>query len=374
MVEIYIGIAARKLLEWTENLLKLDLAVFITRDREPQTNPEGKYFISSSGTAFQAYDQQIDIAADANSARVLVEIVKCCSRAAFTYQQRFAETLTSELQSYLEDPSSVSQGLAEYTIALMNDQLRSVDMSEPLSAKISDMLSDVYRERAVGHINEMSDGFFKLASQGHDVLLDIIFNDLKAAFSQLYTSVWYEEDLVLCTVATFQDYCDGAHQQLHSYLFDLLMDKLIERFVIENIKAFKNSKAQFRLPEYAEKAERDIASIKDFFSTYFDSKALTTHLDPLIRLQNLASSSSKMIFLDFYPLRKQYPDMPITLVESIIERRTDMDRAERREVIESIRSKESDTDFTDLTNPTIFSKISFDTPGFRTPGMFRVGF
>ncbi|KAI0236462.1 SNARE-binding exocyst subunit S6 [Massospora cicadina] len=285
LVEAYISIASGKLMEWTENLLKLDMELFLTRDREPQTNPEGKYFLSASGTAFQAYDQQIDIAADANSARVLVEVVKCCVRAAQIYQQRFSEALASELRSYLEDPSSVSQGLAEYTIALMNDQLRSVDMGEPLAAKLSGMLLDVYRERAVGYINEMSDGFFKLASQGHEILLQIIFNDLKPVFTQLYTNVWYEEELMLCIVATFQDYCEDARQQLNEYLFDLLMNKLIEHFLVEAIKALRNPKALFRLPEYTEKAGKDMLAIQDFFATYLEPKAVSDQLDPLIRLQ-----------------------------------------------------------------------------------------
>ncbi|KAI0236461.1 hypothetical protein L0F63_003174 [Massospora cicadina] len=62
--------------------------------------------------------------------------------------------------------------------------------------------------------------------------------------------------------------------------------------------------------------------------------------------------------------------MPISLVEAIVERRTDLDRAERREVIESIRSKDLEADYTELANPTIFSRITFSTSGFMDRGLF----
>lgn len=376
LVETYIALVSGKLAEWTSTMIKLDTDLFVTRAKEPQSNSDGQYYMAESGTAFQAYDQQIDIAADANSARVLVEIIKCCAKVALVYQNRLGDTLKSELDCYLDDPSSVSQGLFEYTIAFMNDQLKSVDMGEPLVAKVSGMLHDVYKERAVNYINEMSDGFFKLASQGHEVILKIIFNDLKAGFSQLYTSVWYEEDLVLCIIATFEDYCTDASQKLHPFLFDLLINKLFERFLIESLQAFTNRHAQFRIPQCASKMETESKAVQHFFSNYLDGKVVQSKLDPLVRLQSLTSASAKMVFLDFYPLRKQYPDMPISLVESIMNHRTDLDRGERREILESIRSKDSDVDFSELTEPTIFSQLQTQSHHrFLDQSMFRrVGF
>ncbi|KAI9294820.1 exocyst complex component Sec6 [Neoconidiobolus thromboides FSU 785] len=370
LIEGYLSIVMDRLSEQTSALIKLDLDYFLIRDKEPHINHEGNYYLSASDTGFEAYDAQIELAADANSARILVEVIKCCTKMAQVYQQRCSDTMRNELEKYLDDPSSISQGFVEYVIALINNQLRSVDRGEPLINKVSGMLHDVYKERAMTYINEMSDGFFKLATLGVDIILKVIFNDLKELYSQIYTEVWYEEDLILCIIATYEDYCEDFKTQLNPFLFNLLMEKLLELTMIESIKAFKNKQAKFILPQCSNKMLEETKGLQEFFNKYLDNKYTSVQFDPLIRLQNLASSPSKMIFLEFYPLRKQYFDMPLNLIEDIIQHRVDLDWSQRREVLESIRTKENELDYQDSMEPSIFSKIQFNNNLFTSKKFF----
>jgi hypothetical protein len=110
------------------------------------------------------------------------------------------------------------------------------------------------------------------------------------------------------------------------------------------------------MPSAQRLLEADVTTMVQFFSSYRDPERVKKALDPLVKFVALASSSQRMVFLEFVSFWKLYPDVPMTLFEEVLNRRDDLDRAAVKEIMESCRKKTQEDKIVEAA-PSIFSKL-----------------
>ncbi|KAF9271049.1 SNARE-binding exocyst subunit S6, partial [Linnemannia elongata] len=213
-------------------------------------------------------------------------------------------------------------------------------------------------ESARDLLNETMDDFFDVATHGANALLDLAFNDVKDPFSKLHTSNWYEEDPMGLIVATLRDYNDDFRVHLNDYMFNKLIDWMLERLMIAQMDALRNRGARLKFPACTERLEQDRAAVFNFFADYKNPKDLEDDFDAIEQLHKFACSTKRTAYINFYSMKRIYHDLPISLVEDILGRRDDMDRSSIKEVMDPIKEKFKDKDPIDATrSATIFSKV-----------------
>jgi hypothetical protein len=359
LINNYLIIVRAKLTEWTNNIVKEEIKKFTARADAPYVTEDGTTCLSSSIVMFQVFDQQIDAAIQSHSDVLMIELIKEFIKACQIYQQGFSQILNEECTKYLEDPDSYDEGFLHYIIALMNDQLRSIDLGDNLLEKASGFLNDTSRERAAQSLEEQTDGFLHLTDEGNMVIIEIILDNIRPYIGMLYTAKWYEDpELMPSIMGTIQDYLNDINGVLHPYLFTKLCSNLLEQFVIEYIRCYFNKGGSFKMPQCADMLDNDKNLINQVFFEYIEQEIVLEQVDPISKLTNIITATPNMIFMDVYPLRQQYPDVPLKLIEELLKRRDDLNKAQFKEVIEGIKSKQDIQNASDTqAGPTIFSKL-----------------
>jgi exocyst complex component 3 len=144
---------------------------------------------------------------------------------------------------------------------------------------------------------------------------------------------------------------------MSEYLYNKLTTELVDRFVIAYIEAFKNKNAKFKMPTAAERMRSDVDLVVSFFSRTKSAKRAKASFEVISKIIGLIESPQRTLYIDFYSLWKQFPDMPLDFVEKILGKRDDLDKSAVREIMDLCRSKTKD-DVSGEGVQTLFSKIS----------------
>lgn len=188
------------------------------------------------------------------------------------------------------------------------------------------------------------------------VLIDIVMSDLKPALEVMHCSQWYEQDVMRLIVGTFEDYGDDFQKHMGEYVFNKLITELVDRFVVAYIETFKNKNAKFKMPSAPERMRTDVEMVVNFFSRTKSAKRAKASFEVIEKIVGLIESSPRMLYIDFYSLWKQFPDMSLDFVEKVLSKRDDLDKSAVREIIDLCKQKA--IDLNKDAPPTVFSKIS----------------
>ncbi|CAG8472560.1 9914_t:CDS:2 [Diversispora eburnea] len=359
LINDYLDLIKGKLVEWMNNLMNDETKDFVERSKPPELDTNQLYGLSGSVIMFQMVNQQIDVAAESGQGKILADVVKVCAEVMKKSQQTWMTLLKSELKKQIEKPNDAPAGFVEYVIALGNDQIRCADFTEAVVQRLQPLLSEKYRNQITNDLNETMDGFLIIARAAKDTLLDVVFNDLKLPFSQIYTSSWYQDDPMLLIIETIKDYNNTDFQpHMNEYLLDKLMTNILERFIIAYIEAIKNKGAKFKKPECLTKTKNDVGTALTFFQQHIPPLELKNTFDVIDRMHQLIESNRKSIFLDYYKMKKAYGDMPNGFIEEILTKRDDLEKSHVKEIMENIKAKSKETgEYTGKA--TIFGKINW---------------
>jgi hypothetical protein len=188
------------------------------------------------------------------------------------------------------------------------------------------------------------------------ILVDIVLSDIGPAVTVLHCSQWYEQDVMQLIVGTFEDYGGDFQKHMCDYMYNKIATELIDRFLLIYLESFRNKNAKFKMPVAAEKMKVDLEIVENFFSTMKSAKRVKAIFEVIEKMISLVESSPRMVYIDFYSLWKQFPDLPMDFVEKILSKRDDLDKATVKEVLELCKSKTKDERVVAF-EPTIFSKI-----------------
>ncbi len=353
LIEDYVRLIVTKLDEWSANLIKTETRDFAARDTPPEQEADGMYGMQGAVILFQMVNQQVDLAADSGQGAVLARVVAEAARVMQTTQAQWTRVLDAEYRRQTERPDEVPPGLVEYVVALANDQLRCADYAEALSTRLEPLVSDKYKTVIAEQLNAAIDGYLDVAKKCTQVLIDLVFNDLKTVQKGLFQLAWYTDGLVEQIVETMRDYMSDYQGHLNASIFDLLVEDLIVNFLTIYLNALRRVPAKgLRIPAAINRIKEDVRLAFTFFSSYKASVDLEQDFEILDMVLAMLSASSQMMFMDFWQFAKKHgPNM--AFVEALVKGRDDLDKPTMNDVIETLRRRVRDEGLGDPPEPTI---------------------
>jgi exocyst complex component 3 len=344
LIEDYLGLIVRRLDEWTANLMRTELEAFTVRAEPPEVDADGLYGTQGAVILFQMVNQQADLAIDSGQGAILARVVSECARVMRDYQGTWTRTIDAEFKKQIERPDEVPGGLVEYSIALANDQIKSADYAEALSARLEPLVSAKYASTISEQLNGTIDGYLDVAKRCTQTLIDIVFNDLKPATKQLFSPTWYD-GVTTQAVETMRDYMSDYQAYLNPSLLELLVDDLLDAFLVIYLNALANS-PKLRMPAASDRVKADISAMFQFFSTLKPAAEAEPYFEVLEMVLAMLEASKSLVFLSYWQFAKAHgPNLEF--VEHLIRSRDDLERSAASEVMESIKRKVKDEGLTE---------------------------
>lgn len=281
IIDDYLGLITRKIDEWTANLMSDEVREFVSRQNAPDESADGLYGLQYASILFQMLNQQIEVAADSGQANILVRATSHACQAMRASQATWLRVLEQEFRKQREAKSAeeVTEGLVEYVIALANDQLKSGDYAEAFQSKVEAMVSNKYKGQVKETIDEGINGYLDVSKRCTQVLVDLVFSDLRPALKELFAfPAWYSEGIMTTIVETIRDYTSDYSERLNPNLFDVLCDDLIDRFLTAYLGALRRA-TKLRMPAAGEKMRADIEECKAVFSAFKTAEELANKFE-----------------------------------------------------------------------------------------------
>ncbi|KAF9586207.1 SNARE-binding exocyst subunit S6 [Lunasporangiospora selenospora] len=362
LLDEYLKLVRSNLIKWVNNMMATATAEFTERKGPLETDSDQLYHMQTASLMFEMINQQVGIASDSQQGKVVEQVIGECVEVIKDYQRKWKALFVSESKKLMDSPETAPGGLAEYIVAATNDQIKCAEYTDAVLQRLendslvrSSKIIDVLRER----LNSAMDEFFDVATMGANSILDLVFNDVAEPLSRLYTSDWYdvEKDLMGSVVATLKDYCDDFRAHLNDYMFNKLVDWMLERLFIAQIDALRNKGVKLKAASCEENLRKDRRAVFNFFIKYKSMDDLEQDFDAIEKIHRLVCSSKRTTYLEFFALKKIYHDLPLTLVSDLLNRRDDLDKSSVKEIMEPINERFKDADPIDASrSPTIFSK------------------
>ncbi|OLY85379.1 Exocyst complex component SEC6 [Smittium mucronatum] len=360
LMEEYLDLVRTKISEWISNLMTTETKEFLERPKPPETGENNHYVMQGSIIMFEIVNQQVDLAIESNRGKLVCDVVLECNKIFAVTNKKWKLLLETESKKQIENPEEVAEGLVDYIMSLANDQLRCVEFSEAIQTRLCDQLSRVYQEKLSTELGSAMEGFMDVAQRSVSALSDIVFSDLRPIFAALYTADWYQQDLLQPVIETLRDYCLDFRDHLHEFLFMRLIQELLERYVISYIDAISNKGARFSKNSKnsaASKLKKELEVSIEFFSEYLEIGAVKEVTNALTMVISLIDSTPTMLFLEYFSIKKQYPDVSLGLVEDILNKREDVDFSQSRNILDSLRAKTNNEQPIIGARQTVFSKL-----------------
>ncbi|KAF8329478.1 exocyst complex component Sec6 [Cantharellus anzutake] len=362
LIDDYVSLILRKLSEWSKNIMQDERKVFITRDESPEEDADGLYGMQRTVILFQMVNQQVDLALDSGQGAVLAKVVTEVSRVLRGMQDTWSRLVDSELKKQVDAKpgEEVPGGLVDYIIALANDQIRSADNCEALSARIEELVSEKYRVVIRNELNTTIDGYVEVVNRCTQSLVTIAFNDIKPATKQLFNSPqWYDGTLATQIVETLKDYMNDYQSFLNPSILDLLIENFLDNFLVTYLTALHRT-SKLKMPAAADRIKEDIALTYDFFAQILGPNKRPEELERQFEIiemcHALLTASKNLVFLSFWSFAKVHgPNL--TFVEGLMKARDDLDRSAVNQVMESVKRKVKEEGLGDPPEPTIMKKI-----------------
>jgi hypothetical protein len=344
LIDDYLKLIVKKLDEWSANLMKTELNEFTSRAEPPELDADGQYGMQGAVILFQMVNQQVDAAMESGQGMILARVISETNRVMRGVQDQWTRLVDVEYKKMSERPDEVPGGLVEYVTALANDQIKSADYTEALSARLEPLVSEKYRVTINERLNDAIDGYLDVAKKCTQTLIDIIFNDLRPATKQLFQAPWYDGNTVQI-VETMRDYMSDYQTYLNPSLLELLVEDLLDSFLVIYLTALVNTQ-KLRMPAAVERIKDDVAELFKFFSTMKPAKELESYFEVVEMVLSLLEASKSLAFLSFWNFAKVHgPNL--AFVEGLMKARGDLDRSSVSEVMDSIKRKVKEENLTD---------------------------
>ena len=351
IIDDYLKLIVKKLDEWSANLMKTEVNEFTSRAEPPELDADGQYGTQGAVILFQMVNQQVDAAMESGQGMILARVISETNRVMRGVQDQWTRLLEAEYKKTTERPDETPGGLVEYVIALANDQVKSADYAEALSARLEPLVSEKYRVTINERLNDAIDGYLDVAKKCTQTLIDIIFNDLRPATKQLFQAQWYD-GIIVQVVETMRDYMQDYQTYLNASLFELLVEDLLDAFLVAYLTALANTQ-KLRMPAAAERIKDDVAEAFKFFSTLKPAKELESYFEVVEMVLSLLEASKSLAFLSFWSFAKVHgPNL--AFVEGLMKARGDLDRSSVNEVMDSIKRKVKEENLTDRESFLLF--------------------
>lgn len=412
LIDDYFSLVSKKMDEWTANLMKTEVDDFVKRENQPEEDADGYYSMQGAVILFQMLNQQVDLALDSNQAAVLARVIDEANRVMRGVQTQWLKLLDQEYRKQItaqdKGTDDMVGGLVEYVMALANDQIKSADFTEALNNRLEPLVSNKYKVQLADKLNDAMDGFLDVAKRCVQVLIDVVFHDLRPATKLLLQpgSTWYTASILPLgktraaeeqqgpmeqIILTLKDYMVEDYQaHLNPNLFDLLIEDILDTFLITYLVAVRKA-GKLKIPQAVDRMRADVDMAVEFFGQYKSRKELEGYFDVLESVLTLMSASKMMVFLDvrplfllppffpfpsifpvhlpslhvltpsplstqYWPFRKKY-GANLAFTETLMKAREDLDRSAVNDIMESVKRKVNSEVVDAPEQPSIFERM-----------------
>ncbi|KAG0270505.1 SNARE-binding exocyst subunit S6 [Actinomortierella ambigua] len=185
------------------------------------------------------------------------------------------------------------------------------------------------------------DGFFDVATQRVNLLLDNIFTVIKVAVGVLYTAEWYDKGSSMgMIIGTLQHFSADYKHAMGDSMFSKMMEWMLERLVVAMIGALRQKGIKLDPDQgLSGRLTAERQQVVNFFVQFIPPAKIQELIHPLELLHDFCCCTVKTAMLKLIPLYYQFPDLPQGLVEDVVRKRTDLDRSTVRSVLEAIRMR-----------------------------------
>ncbi|QLQ80596.1 hypothetical protein HG537_0D05970 [Torulaspora globosa] len=363
----YLSLILVKMTEWIGNLEKAEFDVFLERKTPPHVDSEGLLYLDGTRTCFQMFTQQAEVAAGSGQAKILVGVIERFCDLLKQRQKKWMQKIEIDVRKLLRfnqriDSQNVEEieecpgGLVEYIVAVANDQMKAADYSVAISSKYGKLVSKVHERTITQEIEEALDGFAEVAKFCSSELIKIIFTDLSAPFSEIFSKSWYGGNQAQQIADTLYEYMIEIKNQMNPVVFASLLETVVEETILQFIGALKYEHSfKNKNDKFLDSTKRDFETFyKIFIQLLPESEDKTLIIDDKFKLMEYFMDFScgpiESIPATWTNCLTVYWDTPVKLLSAILKCRKDIDSSDTKKLLQTATRL--------ATDPTRLAKLN----------------
>ena len=376
LIRDYRELIVKSVDEWMARMFAADKTSFVDRNAENlDTNEHGYFRTKTLGDMWRMLREQTIFASSSGRADVTEGVIDAMFIALKSRQSQWQKMVDDESAKY-KSPGADPEGLQllqDWLVAIANDQISCIDDNEEASQlsyltrfqrDFEPSVSPKYMKHAHTELEALRDGFVDLGTHCIAIFVSLIFQvDFKSTVAEFFTPKWYTEYGMKRITTTFDDYIADYSRVLHHSLLDILVEELSDELLVAYLSAVRNKNAKFRRTEpFTDKFKDDVLTVFEFFQglNQREDMALMTVefaaikqkwrvVDYLVRLLEADKHAVATVYEAF---KREYWDLQMTWVESVLRTRDDNDRS----TLNAVKGKAGET-YVERGPETIMGKV-----------------
>jgi len=323
---------------WMRNTINAEMEDWKKSD-DPELDTETCFHTQAPIIVYQMIDENLQVA-QTISGELVNKVLLLSMEEVTRYGKMYKGSIIDYKDRYFKDRGTISR-FTRYMIAIVNNCERFRELAEELKER---WWKPGYRDNDADiAYNTLISTYKDLLTESSGYLLDELFLDINAHFSDILTSKWQNSTDAIDTVCeTLQDYFED-YQYLKPKNFETVVTIAQDRVACSYIEAMlkQNNVLRPRLKfetaedrrKAAEKIRAEAEQVKRFYHRVAGDVAdFDSPFDAISQLSELLKQDdSDWLALDIGTLVKKYPDVSQEQVLCLLLLRGDLNKAEARE-------------------------------------------
>jgi hypothetical protein len=366
LISEYRQLIVKSVVEWMDRMFNADRTAFTERKPDTLDNDEHGYFRTKTlGDMWRMLREQTLVAGNSGRTDVMEGVVDSMFQALKSRQNLWQKMVDDEAAMY-KSPSADPEGLQslqDWLVAIANDQIACIDDNEDagqlgyltrFQRDFEPLVTANYVNTAKTELDALRDGFVDAGTHCITTFVTLIFTiDFRSTISRIFTSDWYAETGMKRMITTFDDYLGDYSSVLHHSLRDIFIEELADELLVRYLCCVRNKGAKFRRSDpFTEKVKDDVLTAFEFFQRFPDFAFIKQKwrvVDFFVRMLEADKAGVDAVYEAF---KKEYWDLQMNWVESVLRARDDYDRG----MLSSVKAKAS-TVYVERGPETIMGKV-----------------
>lgn len=311
----------------------------------PEADVKGAYYTTIGITLFQMVDQNISALAPLGL-RTKLKVLEICLVSISEFQMEFKAEVETYFKNHVASGKREPPHFIEYMIAAANNCKSCVEFADQLKKRfcmeLNESMLDAKYERL---FKDIADGFEAIGLYCCDILLEVMFIDLRPLLDGLLTKdQWFGSpgDLISNVEATLLDYNqDFSHlkQAHHTYIIVESQQKVLYQYML----ALTQKRMVFKKDKDRERAAKMIHDEAKKISTMFLRLSHATnpkYIQVLELLAEVLKSKIEFLPLEISSLASKHPDVKPAHVIAVLAMRGDLNKSGVTKVMQQSTLKE----------------------------------
>ena len=360
LIREYRQLIVKSVDEWMDRMFAADKTAFVERREDAlDANENGYLRTKTLGDMWRMLREQILVAGSSERQDIAEGVIDAMFTALKSRQSMWQKVVDEESAKF-KTPSADPEGMnvvQDWLLAVANDQIMCIDDNEDagqvgyltrFQRDFEPLVSPKYVKHAHNELESLRDGFVDLGTHCLTLFVSLIFKvDFRSTVSEFFTPKWYTEYGMKRITTTFDDYITDYGKTLHHSLLDILVEELSDELLVAYLSSVRNKGAKFRRSDpFTEKFKDDVVTAFEFFQSLREREEMVATLtvefatikqkwrvvDYLVRLLESDKAAVPAVYEAF---KKDYWDLQISWIESVLRSRDDFDRS----LLSSVKAK-----------------------------------